>query len=144
MQNAKTKFKRKLQHFKLISQWVFTDRGELLSASQSQSFERENIFPRLPDWLTKVSELTEYVGTAISGIKLPTRCFHQEMLFLHFLNTMVRLREDMEFMHTTSRMLNMLKTTIMWTLKNKQLKLLIHLEKIKNPLLKEIIFWSLF
>ena len=65
-------------------------------ASLSQSFEEGKYIcqGRLTDWLAKVSELTEYEGPAIRGIKLPKRCLQQEILLLHFLHAIVRLRED--------------------------------------------------
>lgn len=124
MQNAKTKFKRKLHHFKLILQWVFTHRADLLLASLSQSFEEGKYIcqGRLTYWLAKFSELTEYEGLEIRGIKLPKRFLQQETLLLQILHAIVRLREvmisNMEFMHNTSVMLNSLKTIIIQKQKN--------------------------
>lgn len=120
MHNAKTKFKRKLQHFKLILQWVSTHRTELLLASLSQSFEEGKYIcqGRRSDCLATVSELNEYEGPDICGIKLPKHCLQQEILLLHFLYAIMRLREDMisnmEFMNNISGMLNILKTIITW------------------------------
>lgn len=93
MQNTKTKLKRKLQHFKLILQCIFTHRSELL-ASLSHSFEEgKYICPdRCSDWLAKISEITEFEGPAICGIKLPHHCLAQEILFLHLQYAAARLR----------------------------------------------------
>lgn len=50
--------------------------AQLLLASLNQSFEEIKYIcqGRLTDLLSKVSELTEYQGPAICGIKLPKCC----------------------------------------------------------------------
>lgn len=95
--------------------------------------------------MAKISELTEFEGPAICGIKLPHHCLAQEILLLHLQYAAAGLREDMisniEFVNNTSGMLNILKAIIIWkqTKKNEQLELLIHVKKIKILLLKEIL-----